>query len=247
MDNELERVFNEMKGPCLTANLHLRFLTRYVGGQPAGEEAIAAFVEHHLGLTGDAAEKAVKRIVTDEVQLSDNKTDEVDEKYTYGLNVIRRTKAGMPWVGTWQVRAMLKQTASRLGLFVAVKGKRKSGGKGDMAEMMIIKATGPSLAHAEKDEIQQIVLVDSEGLGYDTKHYDKYRGCVSTPNGKKSIVSDVEYAPAGCEMHLSVSWPTMRIKEADMAAVWAAGQGVGLGSMKAYECGRFEVVSLDIE
>jgi hypothetical protein len=81
------------------------FVTELVGGVPAKEEGVRAFVTHHLQLVGEEAEAAVQRILRDEIGERDTTPDggEVQTKLTYGINVIRRDEHG-PWVGDWMVR-----------------------------------------------------------------------------------------------------------------------------------------------
>lgn len=220
------------------AVVHIRFTSDYVGGQPSSEAGIKAFAEHHLHLTGDALDAAVKRIMGEEVQQVSKGADEVDEKESYGLNVIRRLEGGEAWIGTWQVRAMLKQAASRLGIFSA---KGKIGSKGDMSEAMIVKPSGIS----DVGGIQQIVIVRN-GEHYTDHEYRKFMGSVNTPKGRMSIVHDSEIAPAGCEAFFTVEWPAGKVKCEDMATIIALSQRIGLGSVKAMESGRFECVKLEI-
>ena len=228
-----------------TANVVLSFTTDYAGGQPADEKAVRAFAEHHLGLAGQELEDATKRILREEVGEKDTtgtdakgNPNEVDERESYGLCVVRRNGCGWCWVGTWQVRAMLKQAASRLGLFAA---KGKVGSKGDLSEAMLIRAAGPS-------DMQQCdaigVVVDRRP--YSGRKYQKFMGSVQTPQGRKSIVCDHEMLPIGAELHFTVQWPSGRIKADDMARIFALSRRIGLGSVKAMERGRFAVKLLEI-
>ena len=218
-----------------TARVRLKFISDYVGGQPSSPEGVRAFAEHHLCLAGAELDAAVARILGEEAQAvktTSGGTDEVEEKESYGLNVIRRNADGLPWIGTWQVRAMLKQSASRLGIFQA---KGKVGSKGDMSEAMMVKPIGISAGGG----VQQIMIA-RDGKPYSTREYRKFMGSVGTPKGRMSIVHDSEIAPAGCEIEFVIEWPSGRVKAKDMAAIIALAQRVGLGSVKAMESGRFD-------
>src|SRR5688572_21727136 len=72
------------------------FATPLAGGQPASEDGVRAFVQHHLKLTGTDAEQAVKRILAEEVGSKPVPAEEgeLDERMTYGINVIRRNQFG---------------------------------------------------------------------------------------------------------------------------------------------------------
>lgn len=235
-----ELVMEELMGEPKLATAKLRFVTRAAGGQPAGRDGVKAFVEFHLGLIGEEAERAVDRILKEEVGEKDvTAGGEIAEVESYGVNIVRKTDKGDCFFGTWQVRAMLKAAASRLGIFQE-KGKR--GSKGDMAEAMLVKPHGRS-AIAGSQEI--VVLVD--GKPYKGGVFEKFMGRVSTPQGQKSIVHDSEIVPAGAEIEVAVQWPAKRVTERDMAGIWGLAQRIGLGSCKAMECGRFEIVELVIE
>lgn len=238
LKTELVRALN---GKLTTAVVKIRFATMVIGGQPAGDAGIAAFVKHQLELTGDDATAAIARIKKEE--LTDTPEDvtpadgEFTEEKTYGLNVLRRTDLDYAYIGTWQIRAMLKQAASRIGFFV-----QKHGAKGDLSEGMLVRPYGASLV----GEGQQVVLL-VDGKPYAAHVFKKFMGSVSSAKGKVSIVHDSETAPAGCEIEFTVEWPSKLIKPKNMAAIFGLAERVGLGSVRSMEYGRFEVVSLEIE
>jgi len=76
--------------------------TELVGGQPADEGGVRQFVTHHLKLTGDEAEKAVHRIMHEEVESVRPPEGEIPEGRIYGLRAVRRTELG-PYIGDWMV------------------------------------------------------------------------------------------------------------------------------------------------
>src|SRR5262245_26020305 len=96
--------------------------TIVAGGQPARLPGIQAFVAHHLGLTGEDAELAVKRIMKEEIgeKPVPEAEGELQEKLTYGVNVIRRTEIG-PYLGNWMIHACMKQAASRTGIYMTMR------------------------------------------------------------------------------------------------------------------------------
>src|SRR6266700_425263 len=79
--------------------------TELVGGVNASESGVKAYVEHHLHLVGDEAEAAVKRIMSEELGEREvpSETGELQEKMTYGINVIRRDAFG-PFLGNWMAK-----------------------------------------------------------------------------------------------------------------------------------------------
>lgn len=213
--------------------------TELVGGVSADEDGIRSFVAHHLKLSGDEAEAAVHRIMTEEVgeRSTTPEGGELDEKLTYGITVIRRDAAG-PWIGDWMVKACLKAAASRLGLFVS-----KRGSKGDMAEMGRVQAVGDSLMTVERPE--RIHLCGADGSPAQT-YFQEFKGRVQTPQGAMSIVGNKECAPPGSRFSFEFRFYDGKLTPADVANMFAAAQNIGLGSAKAFERGKFAVENLEV-
>ena len=217
-----------------------KLTTELVGGQPAGEAGIRAYVTHHLHLIDEEAEKAVARIMKEEVgeKPVPSETGELDERMTYGLNVIRRDEYG-PWLGDWMVKACLKCAGSRLGFFATKKGT-----KGDMAEMGNVRAVGISALNPEHPE--RVYLADDAGASAKT-YFQKFMGRVQTPQGSKSIVNESECVAPGARFSFEYFWPGKKLTEADVANLFACSMVIGLGSCKALERGKFAIETLDIE
>jgi len=214
------------------------FVSDLVGGQPATEKGVRAFCEHHLHLAGDDLELAIKRIMDQEVGERDTTGGgEVKEVESYGVNVLRHDTDGCCWLGDWQIKACLKQSASRLGIFV-----NKKGSKGDMAEMGEVRARGISLGEIPR----RVRIMGPDGNPYLGNVFEKFMGRVSTPQGAKSIVHDSEIAPPGCRFSFEFRYAAGKIKDEDMARVIACAQILGLGSAKALERGKFKVNKLTI-
>ncbi|MGE5570497.1 MAG: hypothetical protein ACM3S5_15780 [Rhodospirillales bacterium] len=214
--------------------------TELVGGMSADEDGVRAFVNHHLNLTGDDADKAVARILAEEVGERDATPEggELDEKLTYGISIIRRDEHG-PWIGDWMVKACLKAAASRLGLFVS-----KRGSKGDMAEMGRVAAVGASLATPGNPE--RIHLVNPDGTPA-TTYFQEFKGRIQSPQGAVSIVSHKECVPPGTRFSFEFRRYDGKLKADDIANIFAAAMNIGIGSAKAFERGKFAVESLEIE
>lgn len=220
------------------AEVHCTFISNYVGGQPASQDGVEMFCKHQLGLTDENEIKlAAGRILMQEIGEiePDAKEGELKDAQSYAVNVIRRTEAGEAFIGTWQVRAMLKQAASRLGVFTKTRGS-----KGDMAEMMLVHPVG-------NEQSQEIVIHDRDGKPWVDPLFQTFRGCVSTPQGRKSIVHDSEVAPKGCSFSFCLRWPCSKVTKKKMLAILAAGQNIGLGSVKSLEHGRFEVLEVTMD
>src|ERR1035437_436678 len=200
-----------LKGSLATATVALTFKSEVLGGLPASENGIRAFVTHHLHLVGEGADEAVQRILTQEVRKDTTKPgDEVAEIESYAVNVLPRMESGIPFIGTWQVRAMIKQCASRLGLLMA-----KRGAKGDISEGMWVHPRGAS----KLGTFREIGIIGPDGKPFSQRLYRKVMGNVGTPSGRASIVSDREYAPIGSHIEFTLQWPAGKLTTDDMAAV----------------------------
>ena len=215
--------------------------TPIAGGQPGTEDGVRGFVAHHLKLTGDEAENAVKRILKEEIgeRPVPAETGELDEKLTYGVNVIRRTPAG-PWLGNWMIHACMKQSASRLRLFIDYK---TSGAKGNFSEAAIVRSVGNSLL--VPDKLEQVYLVDSDGKPIKTE-WQEFKGRVNSPQGSKSIVHHTECAPAGSKFEFEFRFLRGEVTNEDMMDVLAIMMVVGLGSVKSLGCGKFRIEEAEI-
>ena len=224
---------------CGSAVATCRLTREIVGGQPASDDGIRAFAKHHLKLADDQIEAAVARIKDEEIgeRNTTPEAGEVKEKESYGLNVLRHSEFG-PWVGDFQLKAAIKQAASRVGLFVS-----KRGTKGDVAEMGRVTAHGISLHGPEF----QIHPIDSDTDGPAVTEYGKFYGSVNTPSGRKSIVNDAEVAPIGSRFSFRLQWFDGKLTEKDIVSIFAAMPVVGLGSAKSLERGKYDIETLDIE
>lgn len=227
----------------------IRFLLPLLGTQPATDAGLTSYIKFHLHIDPqpDADGKPTNpefiatfnRIKTEEIGERDVTPEggEVEEKKVYGINVVRQSKLG-PYLLAHQVKAALKQSASRAGFF-----EKKKGSKGDMAETGEVFAEGESLQ--DKARPWEIYLRKNGGPA--KTYFDTERGSVNTPQGKKSIQYEAEHVEEGTEASFSFHWPARKLTEADMATVAAVATAAALGGARSLSHGKFEVVSLTIE
>lgn len=215
-------------------------VTEIVGGQPADEKGVRAFVQHHLHLVGEEAEKATARILREELGEKDVPAPEgeLTEKLVYGLYALRRTELGV-WVGDWMLKACFKQAATRLNLFREVKGS-----KGDFAEAGQVVAAGGSLLEAA--HLNRIYLLAPDGMRPVETYWDEIRGKVSTPQGSKSIIHHSECVPVGTRFSWEMRFLSGRVVEEDIRDVLALMMVVGLGSARSLERGKFRIEQAEI-
>ncbi|MFH1724300.1 MAG: hypothetical protein ABII00_06725 [Elusimicrobiota bacterium] len=223
------------------AVVRCRLLRPLAGGQPAGEKALRAFAEHHLGLAPGTAEfdAALARIQSEEIGERETTPEdgEVKEESVYAVNVIRRGEKG-PYILEHMVKALLKQAASRMGIF-----KAKPGAKGDVAEMGTVEAAGESL----QDLVRPWeIYLRRNGRPVGTS-YALISGSVRTPQGKKSIQHHTETAEEGGEFTFAFSWPARKFSKDDLKRTLAAATKIGIGSCLSLGYGRFELVSAEVD
>ena len=234
--NDLSAKYAEYCGEAIA---FCRFTREVVGGQPATPDGVRAFALHHLHIPeGQELEDAVKRIMKEEIGERETTPEagEVKERESYGLNILRRDDFG-PWLGDWQIKAALKQAASRVGLFVS-----KRGSKGDVAEMGKVSAHGISLHGPEF----RIHLMNDAGEQPAITTYQKFLGRVNTPSGAKSIVNDAECAPIGTTFEFRFQWYHGKLTEPDIVSIFSALPVIGVGSVKSLERGKFDIEHLEI-
>lgn len=232
---QLNTLFQEM---TLKVYCEGQFITNLIGGQPADTKGLQAFVKHHLKLTDqEEIDAAVARIREEEIGDRDLPGQgELQEKITYGVNVLRRDKKG-PWLGIWQIKANLKAAASRLGIFTSTIGT-----KGDLAECGRLRAEGDSCKNGAVDRVH---LYHDNGSPVET-YFEKIMGSVSSPKGRVSIVHDSEVAPLGCKFAFVLHLLPKRFSNDDLKKIFAMAGEIGLGSVKALERGKWQVKLLEI-
>ena len=217
-----------------------RMLSGLAGGMKADDKGLRAFIQHHMNIDPDTEEfeATLKRIKDEELGEKDETPEggELDTKSVYAVNVIRRNEKG-PFIMSHMIQAMIKQSASRLGIFV-----KKRGSKGDITEMGMIRAHGDSL----KDEKRPYdIYLLQDGKPVETR-FEIKSGCVSTPSGKMSIMTHVEVAPEGTEFEYELSWHNAKMTEADVLRTIAGTTIIGQGSCLSLGHGVFEVVSAEL-
>lgn len=232
LENRYEKMTSSLVCSC-------SFATQLAGGQPASPEGVRAFVSHHLKLTSTEADEAVARILAEEIGAKPVPAPEgeLDERLTYGINVIRRTEHG-PFLGNWMVHACLKQAASRLKIFQEFRGS-----KGNFAEAGRVSAVGDSLV--EPDRPDRIYLIAPDG-GPAPTHFEEFKGRVQSPRGSVSVVHHSEVAPPRTRFEFEFRFLNGDLKDDDIKDFLALSMIVGLGSVKSLGCGKFLIESAEI-
>lgn len=216
------------------------FGTECVGGQPADEEGIRQFVIHHLNIEDPVEqEKAVKRICHEELEDVTPVEGEIQEKKVYGVRAVRRTALG-PYLGPWMIKACLKVAASRLGIFVELKGT-----KGNLAEAGRVRAWKYSLQDPENPDLVY-VRNSADDVPCHTYHKE-FMGRVQTPTGPVSIIHQSECIAPGSRFAWEFRFIKGKLKEIDLKDMLSLAMIVGLGSARSLERGKFRIENLEIE
>jgi hypothetical protein len=212
--------------------------TELVGGLPADEKALRAFVEHHLGIAPgtEEFEKAVQRILKEEVGEHDitPEAGEIKEKQVYGVNVVRRTDSLGPWLGDWMVKANIKQATSRLGIFLDVRGS-----KGNFAEAGNVRAIDFSLKEPHHPE--RIYVTNSDPTQPARTYFKEFMGRVQSPRGATSIIHHSECIAPDSHFAFEYRFLQGQVKDAEIPGVVGLMMVCGLGSVRSMECGKFRV------
>lgn len=222
------------------ASVEIEFNGRCYGGMPGTKDGVAAFVAHHLKLVGEEADAAAKRIMGEEV--GEIKTTpeggEVSEVESYGVAVFRHTPRGA-YIVPHQLKGCMKEAGTRLGYFA-----KKPGSKGDVVEMGTFAAAEQSMQVADDPTRIHFYRPDGEPTG-DVRYFENQRGCVGTPKGRKSIVSDREYVE-GVRLAFTLRWMPTKMSAEMVADIFSAMREIGLGSARTFSGGRFRIVKAEI-
>lgn len=215
------------------------FSTEAVGGQPADEEGVRQFVVHHLGITDEAErEKAVHRILTEELQDVRPAEGEVEESKLYGLRSLRRTKSGV-YLGDWMIKACIKNAASRLEIFKQIRGT-----KGNFAEAGRVRAWKYSL---QEPEHPNFIFVRNSADQPCHCYHKEFMGRVQTPAGQASIIHHSECIEIGSRFAFEFRFIPGKVREEDMRDTLAMTMVVGLGSARSLERGKFSIDYAEID
>lgn len=208
------------------------------GGLPATENGLRYFVKSHMGIPEDSDEfESVLEKVQEEIGARDTTSEEgeLSTEHIYSLNVIRRSQHG-PYVMEHMLKALLKQAASRIGVF-----QKNRGSKGDLAEMGSVLAIEDSLQNPDRP--WEVYL--RNGVGAAKTHFDIVQGCPSGPKGKKSIQTHTEVTDEGTRFAFELRFGKGKITKDLAMHIIAASTQIGLGSCLSLPYGKFIVEDLE--
>lgn len=188
----------------------LKFRERVYGGIPKTEKMIENYVSSKFGVENvDLAEELKK-----EVDLV-----EETEKVSCGF----RRDNGRPFLGDYQLKALLKQSATRLRLTT-----KKKGSKQDLTDGLFVNR---KLFFTKDGE----PVMDVDGS-------EEFCGHVQTRKGKRSILKQSEYIEGG-ELAFTIRVIKGGLVSAkNIKDLLLLGQEIGLGSNRSFESGKYDLL-----
>ena len=200
----------------------LKFRDKIYGGLPKNEADLESYVK-----------SAFKSDDTSPTDTDLDLTEEL-EKRTTGF---RKDNVGI-YIGSYQIKAMLAESASLLGITV-----KKRGSKQTLKEGLIVQ--GLDAEDNITNEKVYFLPTTTEPHGTYT-----HAGQVSTAQGSRSILKRMEYIEKATikfrlillENRMSDDARGKGLLVSDLKLCLAHGRELGLGSHRKYESGRFNVI-----
>ncbi len=195
--------------------MELQFRDKIYGGVPKNPEVLNTFLQIQ-GMPEELSEE-----YEEEADL-----DAQAEKYWTGF---RKDETGI-FIRDFQIKAMLKETASVLGITT-----QKRGSKAILQHGLFIK---PPRIH----------LLDEQGNPKkEPDGYDDIVGSPKGPGGRRSIIRRVDYALRPRIRFRVYLLDGGKLSEEDLRKCFELGQEDGLGSLRSYEAGKFDIVKFERE
>lgn len=220
---ELTDRIAEIKGEIYRPyRIVIRFTERVYGGLLADAEAMEKYLAAKFS-PEDPTREAVK---------ADLDLDKEQENMT---TVFKRDAHGL-YLGNHQIKAMLAQSASTLGIT-----SKKRGSKQTFKEGCIVNGIGSDDADTGRKLYFHPNREKADGI-------ETITGNVQTPQGSRSILKASEYVEKAelkfCFAPLvnRVALSGKGLTEKDILTILVNGQNTGLGSLRSLEEGKFEIL-----
>jgi hypothetical protein len=196
----------------------IRFRDRVYGGIPKSKELIELYIKSKFGEENmDLADKVKKEMdVKETLDL-----EEQMEKVTTGF----RVKNKSPHLADYQIKAMIKQCATRLRITT-----KKRGSKNDITDGMFVTKRIFFYGQNEK-KIEGPLEVED------------FCGHVMTRQGKRSILKSSEYVEKAYAIFTIRVIKNAVLSEKNLKEMLLLGQEIGLGSNRSFEKGKFDLLS----
>ncbi len=237
---QIQDAINHFHG---SAVVRCRLLRPMAGGMSADIGGLAQFVEHHLKIDPTSPEftKTIERIQREEIGEKDVTPEGVEEKElkVYSVKTVRKSELGC-WLGSWQIKALIKQVATRNGLTRAVWGT-----KDDLKEFSTVEAYG--LSRKKDDRPFEIYLCTPDGQPAPTKWLE-IKGSPKNMQGQRvSIMTHSLVVDEGAIFEYKFRPAQGKLNEQQVLELLGCTQVVGQGSALSMGYGMFAVESITID
>ena len=211
-------------------NVELQFRYRIYGGLPKDKNVYENYAKSKF------KSEDIEKHATD-LDLEHATDLDLEEEMKKSTVVFRRDEIGL-YIGSYQIKAMIGQSASLLEITV-----KKRGSKQTLREGMVLKGRDQDGKYTE-DKVYFLPLrKEADGL-------ETHAGNVSTAQGNRSILKRMEYVE-NANISFSMMFLANRVGDdnrskkmlvEDIKNCLQHGQEIGLGSHRKFEVGKFDVI-----
>jgi len=210
--------------PYRVYDLEIAFTGRVLGGIPGKEEVLKGHLmrqcQKHFGGDEDKAAEEAKATL-----------ENIDEELATHVNVFRRNPDGVLCLAGYQVKAMIREAGSMLGMTKARKGRA---------------SFRQTLQHGffVQPKLMELLSGGTPIRTPDGKQEDT--GTIVDKAGARSIITANEYVEeATCAFRVLVV-DNGAIKDEEMKELFGLARNIGLGSKRARDAGTFEITSYQV-
>ena len=203
-------------------SVKFKFRDRVYGGLPKSENLVESYVK--------------AKFDSEDTSVVETELDLVKELEKSRTGFKRHDDFGV-YLGDYQIKAMIKQCASLLKLTVQKRGTKQTVAetlfvKGLTEDGELVEGRVPFIAKREKPD----------GI-------EGFQGCVKDQAGTRSAVKEMEFVErADVNLQLWVLGRRIggkQLSDDDLLDILLLGQEVGLGSGRAFEKGKFDLLEFD--
>jgi hypothetical protein len=205
-------------------DVKIAFRGRVLGGIPSNQDLLRDHLlrqcKKHFGDDAEAAEAEAKEIM-----------ENLDEAVEQQINVFRRDSEGTLCLGAYQIKGMIREAGSMLGM-TRTRPNRASFRQTVQHGFFPIP---PLIRFRRGNEW----VAKADGTQEDC-------GTVVDRSGARSIITVNEYVEnAGCEFRLRVV-DNGAITDQEMRELLGISRDIGLGAKRPQGCGTFDIVSFEV-
>jgi len=234
-------------------DVEIQFINKILGTQPKSDSVMEAWLKSKK-TPDEIVEAQVARsrdgLTTDE--LEGQVDDEIETAKQGAWTGFFHNQHG-PYIGTYQVKAMLRELVSSLGITVAQRGSKQT-----LQHLFSVVALDPATGEplpGEASEQLNFYRLDDKGepvIVSAVDGFDENTAHVRTPAGSRSVIKRHDYVKGarlrfrvGVVAKLPHARKSAAITDDNLAVIFAHAGDDSLGAGRSQLYGRFEVVRLD--